>query len=447
MRFKTISILSLVLILWPFGGAQAEETDGSFLFSKDSRVLVIAPHPDDETLGAGGVIQSVLEAGGDVKVVYLTHGDYNEIASLFFQKKPLLSKNDFIKSGQIRSKEAMNAMRTLGLGQKNLVFLGYPDFGTLSIWRKHWGEAKPYRSFMTRINKVPYKEDFSFGRPYRGENIVNDIEKILLLYRPTHIFVTAPFDLNTDHKAAYLYLQVALLNLQNKIDSPKVFAYLIHAHRWPIPRKFKPEEILTPPLRIQDDENLKWKSLKLKPEQVELKRQALLKYESQIAYSKNFMLSFVRTNELFLELFYHNLAVDPAGSVRDQKNNEKESGANQVNYWIKDEELWIDIQVTNPLDELGTLSMEVFSYKTGTDFLRMPKLNLVLLGGRVWARDGYKRLPDAGIHYELKKRSLKVRIPIKLLKEPEFIFVSTRTIKDDISLDFGAWQILKLPHR
>ena len=428
-----------------FGSAPSNATDESLKFSKDNRVLVIAPHPDDETLGGGGMIQSVLEAGGDVKVVYLTHGDYNEISSLFFQKKPLLSKEDFIKSGQIRGKEAASAMEFLGLSQKNLVFLGYPDFGTMSIWRKHWGATKPFRSFITRINKVPYKDDFSYGRPYRGENIISDLEKILLLYRPTDVFVTPPFDLNSDHKAAYLYLQVALLDLQNKINSPRVFTYLIHAHRWPNPRKFIPEGPLAPPSHIQDEEDFKWISLALKPEQVERKKQTLQKYESQFAYSKDFMLSFARSNELFLKLPYQELGVYPTGEMRDKKDDKNGSAENQVKYSIRGDEFWIDIRVTNPLDELGALSMEIFSYKTAQDFLNMPKINLVLLGGRVWARDGYKHMRDSGIQYELRKKSLKVRIPLKLLKEPELLFVSTRSIKDEISLDFGSWQILRIP--
>ncbi len=39
------------------------------------RLLVVAPHPDDETLGAGGLIQRVLENHGQVRVVLITAGD------------------------------------------------------------------------------------------------------------------------------------------------------------------------------------------------------------------------------------------------------------------------------------------------------------------------------------------------------------------------------------
>jgi LmbE family N-acetylglucosaminyl deacetylase/glycosyltransferase involved in cell wall biosynthesis len=40
-----------------------------------SPVLVLAPHPDDEIFGCGGVLVQALNAGADVRVVFLTDGD------------------------------------------------------------------------------------------------------------------------------------------------------------------------------------------------------------------------------------------------------------------------------------------------------------------------------------------------------------------------------------
>lgn len=39
------------------------------------RVLVLAPHPDDEVLGCGGLMRRVKDAGGEVYVHFLTVGD------------------------------------------------------------------------------------------------------------------------------------------------------------------------------------------------------------------------------------------------------------------------------------------------------------------------------------------------------------------------------------
>src|SRR5919197_1528921 len=41
----------------------------------DQRLLVVAPHPDDELLGCGGLINRVKRSGGQVYVHFLTVGD------------------------------------------------------------------------------------------------------------------------------------------------------------------------------------------------------------------------------------------------------------------------------------------------------------------------------------------------------------------------------------
>ncbi len=429
--------------------------DASIQFSDNDKVLVVAPHPDDETLGAGGVIQSALEAKADIRILYLTHGDLNEMASIFYQRKPLLVKADSLKSGRARKKEAINAMSVLGVDEKGLIFFGYPDFGTLGIWRKHWGKTKPFRSFLTRINKVLYKEDFSYGHYYRGDSIVQDLEKVILDFKPTTVFVTAPFDLNSDHQAAYLYLHVALLDLQGQLPTPKVYVYLIHTHKWPVPKKFAPTDSLDPPLSIAGNENLNWISYPLKGNQVELKEKALLKYESQIAYSKPFMLSFVRANELFLQLPFETLHTSPAtpralargtsaGAVERPALSRPQN--RQVEYRILDKYLVVDIRLFNPLDQMSALKVELFSYKKGVPFASMPKLGLRLFGKRLLVSDGYYRIGRSGIlhNLDLKNKKILIKVPMALLKEPDHLFAFTQTAKEDISLDFGSWEIMKI---
>ena len=39
------------------------------------KILVLAPHPDDETLGCGGTIRLLRKAKKQVKVIFLTSGD------------------------------------------------------------------------------------------------------------------------------------------------------------------------------------------------------------------------------------------------------------------------------------------------------------------------------------------------------------------------------------
>lgn len=56
-------------------GALTAQPSRHLIVDAGTNLLVVAPHPDDETLGAGGLMQRVHAAGGDVSVVYLTDGD------------------------------------------------------------------------------------------------------------------------------------------------------------------------------------------------------------------------------------------------------------------------------------------------------------------------------------------------------------------------------------
>ena len=55
------------------GALAAQPTE--LAVKRGERLLVVAPHPDDETLGAGGLIQRVLAHGGTVRVMLVTAGD------------------------------------------------------------------------------------------------------------------------------------------------------------------------------------------------------------------------------------------------------------------------------------------------------------------------------------------------------------------------------------
>ncbi len=55
-------------------------------FNNADRVLILAPHPDDEDIGCAGVIQRALKSGAKVKIMYLTNGDHNEFAFIVYEK-------------------------------------------------------------------------------------------------------------------------------------------------------------------------------------------------------------------------------------------------------------------------------------------------------------------------------------------------------------------------
>lgn len=151
---------------------------------KEDKIIIFAPHPDDEILGCSGLIQKIIKNSGEVYIVYLTNGDHNQLPYRIYEKKIVLKPADYIKLGEIRRKESIEATKILGVSSQNLIFLGYPDFGTLKIWEDYWGEnKKPFKSFLTRASYVPYRENYSFGKPYISDSILNDIKKNYRIYK------------------------------------------------------------------------------------------------------------------------------------------------------------------------------------------------------------------------------------------------------------------------
>jgi LmbE family N-acetylglucosaminyl deacetylase len=253
-------------------------------FAKSDRVLILAPHPDDEVLGCAGVIQAALKAGAEVRVAFLTNGEHNELAFIVFKKRIPLSQKEFINLGEIRRSESEKSAKLLGLKESDLTFLGYPDFGSFTIFSRYWQADRPYKTILTRISKVPYKNNLSFGSPYVGESILNDLKKVLTSYRPNKIFASHPADVNGDHRAMYLFLKVALLDLAKDGFKPAVHPYLVHCVGWPMPRHYHPELKLAPAQKFLGSD-LGWSSLSLTKEQLENKHKAILMHKRQTASS------------------------------------------------------------------------------------------------------------------------------------------------------------------
>lgn len=82
-----------------------------------SRLIVLAAHPDDETLGAGGLIATAAAAGTDVSVIVATDGEASHPRS-----------SGAADLGARRRFEVVAALRELAPGAR-LRFLGLPDGG------------------------------------------------------------------------------------------------------------------------------------------------------------------------------------------------------------------------------------------------------------------------------------------------------------------------------
>ncbi|NOZ64607.1 MAG: hypothetical protein GXO71_06735, partial [Caldiserica bacterium] len=350
---------------------------------KGENILILAPHPDDETLACAGIIQKALEAGASIKIVYLTSGESNFLSFASYKKKIALAPSAYTTMGKMRMREAMLAMQQLGIKKEDLIFLGYPDRGTLSIWQAFW--QKPYTSIFNRVSYVPYPGAYHYKSPYTGESILKSLKEIIVNFKPTRIFVSHPADKNSDHQALYCFLRVALLDLKGKIPQPLVYPYLTHYGLWPAPFHYHPEYPLLPPLSLQ--EVVEWKSSPLQEKEIQEKLLALSFYKSQMSARGAWLISFVRKNELFGDFPHNNfskLEENPHFKSRfprrSKSKNQIAAGNNihigEICYSIKGENLKIDISFSKRIEEWRELSLFLYGYREDTPFPNMPKILL-----------------------------------------------------------------------
>ncbi len=99
------------------------------------RVMVFAPHPDDETLATGGLLQQIVAAGGAARVIFATDGDNNPWPQRVIEHRWQLEAADRARWGARRRAEALAALACLGVSANHTRFLGYPDQGLTAHWR------------------------------------------------------------------------------------------------------------------------------------------------------------------------------------------------------------------------------------------------------------------------------------------------------------------------
>jgi LmbE family N-acetylglucosaminyl deacetylase len=97
------------------------------------RVLVVAPHPDDETLGCGGLIARLMAAGSFVHTIFLTDGGASHRASRTWPRPRLAS---------LREREAAEALMALGAGDSPRTFLRLNDAAMPAPGSETWAAAR-----------------------------------------------------------------------------------------------------------------------------------------------------------------------------------------------------------------------------------------------------------------------------------------------------------------
>ena len=97
------------------------------LLERHDRLMVLAPHPDDETLATAGVLQWAARLGAETRVVFMTDGENNPWAQRATERRWRITRQDQLRWGARRRREAIRALTCLGLRPDRARFLGLPD--------------------------------------------------------------------------------------------------------------------------------------------------------------------------------------------------------------------------------------------------------------------------------------------------------------------------------
>lgn len=215
--------------------------------SPADRVLVIAPHPDDESLATGGLILAAQKAGASVRILFATNGDNNPWPQRWVEKRWRIGDEERQRWGNRRNQEARNAVESLGLTADAARFLNFPDQGI--------------------TGKLLHN----------NQETLNRLRQELTDFAPTLLVLPSPHDLHPDHNGLYVLFQLALRGLP--IPQPRQLHFIVHCRR--------PELV---PGRID---------LPLGEADLAIKRKAILQHHTQMVLSEKRFLAYAKPTEAY----------------------------------------------------------------------------------------------------------------------------------------------------
>lgn len=211
----------------------AEEilTAGNSFFDKSyfgTRILILAPHPDDEINIASNMILTLAAAKAEIFVAYSTNGDFELKA-------------------ETRAQEAVEALKILGVPREKIIFLGYGDGHKLSDMptQSPAGHVETYAA----ENFVDYSKK-TFGRhsSYTKQNFKRDLKSLLLELRANIIFCV-DFDNHQDHRTLSILFEEVLGEILSERSDyrPEVYKKFAYATAFTAAADFYAPNLLSTP--------------------------------------------------------------------------------------------------------------------------------------------------------------------------------------------------------
>jgi LmbE family N-acetylglucosaminyl deacetylase len=380
----TAAMFATAFIMARLPAAVAPVVQTEVVVTNADRVLVVSPHPDDESIACSGLIQHALEAGAQVRVLWMTAGDHNIVGPPLFWKRAAVTPAQFREIGHRRMQEAMAAAHVLGLSSNDLIFLGYPDGGLSDIFMNVW-TSKPYRSGLTNATSVPYVESAVAGQPQTAMNLLTDLEQVMTSFQPTIVAYPNLIDDHPDHQATELFVTAALADLHL---SPQRLEYVVHVTGWPRPLRYAPfvDAYAPPAARIL---GLRQEVVHLTPQEVGIKTRAIKAHASELLPFAT-LVAFARRTEVFLApagLNDHTAAVQTARFFFPvaRATDEDRPVVRQVMVADGSDGLVLTLEMGRVLNRLEEMELYLFPVPAGGGFGSAPKLHVIYRGGAATA--------------------------------------------------------------
>ena len=318
------------------------------------KILVVAPHEDDEMLAFGGIMRQALIYGDELRVVVVSNGDAEGGA----------------EKGKTRIAETTNALLKIGVPREAVIFLGYGDTGWAvsglhtSFMGKLYQSTDPEKIYSSHVGSSTYgnpaigKDDYHFTvygehGAYNRATLLGDLQRLINEYRPDRIYTTSIYDYHWGHKATGLFTNEAVVNIKrgDPSYSPILGSSIIHAmltngsqdNNWPkvITDPDATLESFTPPGDLHANSPLEWSDRITVPAPVgmdqaplsgNLKYQALQLYQSQLGstFEKNFLASYVKSDEFYWEKDYSNIALCASVTVSSENTGTGQTGEKAI---------------------------------------------------------------------------------------------------------------------
>ncbi len=334
-------VLVILILIVTVGGFKFHLFDstlqsGSYSDFQDihasDRILIFVPHPDDESLGTSGIIREALEKNATILLVFMTNGDaYTpDFLKMFLKQTNQTGFKGNI--GELRHLEAVNATRDLGLNDNQVIFLGYPDGGLKNLFEDNWDYDHLFKKSTgsNLFDHSPYNFSYEVNAPYCGANVDKNVEQIIINFKPNMIFYPDDGDDHTDHWATSAFVRYAAVQTNY---TGSTYCYLVHkGFQWPQPSLYAPDAELLPPTELLNLDAT-WMILPLSKTDENLKAKAINAHKSQLFATKDYLNSFIRTDEIYS--YYPIIEIEklgnnssdplnmPKSSFKDVKNDQK----------------------------------------------------------------------------------------------------------------------------